>query len=76
MPIFQTELNGIASDSPFTSLELEGLYSSDEERQKFMAVHKILKEAKDSNEATQRVMAMGKDAVKVLVKLGTFALLP
>lgn len=76
MPIFQDELKDIASDSPFTSLELQALYDSDAERQKFMAVHGILKNATDSNDATQKVMAMGKDAVKVLVKLGAFALLP
>ena len=74
MGIFQDEVKNIASESAFTSVQLEKLFTSDSEREAFLKVRSVLVEATNTNEATKRIIELGADAVDVLVKVGKFVL--
>jgi hypothetical protein len=76
MPDFAKAARQIAGESVFTHVELEKLYESEEERAKCVEVQKVLKEAASVNQATKRVLEMGEEAVRVLVKLGRYCLTP
>ncbi len=74
MGIFQDEVKTIASESVFTSVELEKLFETEDEQNAFLKVRSALIEAKSTNEATKRIIDLGSEAVKVLVKVGKFVL--
>lgn len=74
MNMFDEELNKIAGESVFTTLELQKLFRSDEEREAFAAVRKVLVESRSSNEATRKLIESGAEGIKVLVKVAKYAL--
>ena len=62
---------------PFLNIKLERVFNSDEEKQAFAKIKEAITAATDENEATEKVFAIGKKGVSVLIKLlklGTFTL--
>lgn len=75
MPDFSRKAAEIAGESFFTRTQLEKLFKTDEERNRFVQVRSVIREAADTNQATRRIIDMGEDAVKIFVKLGKKALI-
>jgi len=71
---FSNRLNEVAGNSRFTQLELESIFSPEEE-EVILEVKEALASATDDNEATIKIQAMGEKAIKVLTKLGKKSLL-
>jgi hypothetical protein len=74
MGTFQDEVKTIASDSVFTTVELESLFKTDDERRDFLKIRSVLVEAANTNEATKRIVEIGTKGIEVLVKLAKYAL--
>lgn len=72
--MFEEELNKIAGESVFTTLELQKLFRSEEEREAFAKVRQVLVESRNSNEAIKKLLEYGADGIKVLVKVAKYAL--
>ncbi len=74
MTRFSEKFNEIAGDSRFSKLELQEIFTSEEE-QTIIDVKKVLSNARDYNEASSKIQSLGADAIKVLVKIGKKALI-
>ncbi len=72
---FSQKLFEIAGESKFTKIELERIYSSEEDQQTLIEVKEVLKNATNENEAIEKIQAIGEEAVRVLVRLGKKTLL-
>ena len=75
MPNFGKKAAEIAGESFFTKTQLEKLFKTDDERERFMQVRSIIRESTNTNQATRKIVDMGDDAVKILVKIGKKALI-
>jgi len=75
MGVFADELKEIAGESRFSRLELEEIFSSDEDQKTLTEVKAALKDASDDNRALLKINALGEKAVKALIKIGKKALL-
>lgn len=75
MPDFGQKATEIAGESFFTKIQLEKLFKTDEERERFIQVRSIIKESTNTNQAARKIIDMGDDAVRILVKIGKKALL-
>ncbi len=71
---FSKYFDEIASESRFSKLELEAIFTSDEGKT-LIEVKKALATATDDNEASEKIQEIGVKAIKVLSKLGKKALL-
>lgn len=74
MPNFGQKAAEIAGESFFTKTQLEKLFKTEEERDRFVQVRSIIRESTNTNQATKKILTMGEDAVKILVKIGKKAL--
>lgn len=71
---FSDRLSEVAGNSRFTQLELESIFTPEEE-EVILEVKEVLASASDDNEASVKIQNMGEKAIKVLTKLGKKALL-
>ncbi|MGP5307467.1 hypothetical protein [Vreelandella alkaliphila] len=71
---FSDRLSEVARNSRFTQLELESIFTPEEE-EVILEVKEALASASDDNEASVKIQNMGEKAIKVLTKLGKKALL-
>ena len=70
MANFSRRAAEIAGESFFTKTQLEKLFKTDQERNRFVQVRSIIKVSTNTNQATRRIVDMGDDAIKILVKIG------
>jgi hypothetical protein len=70
MGLFSQKLSEIAGESRFSKLELESVFSSEEDQKTLIDVKEALANASDDNEAISKIQDMGKKGIEVLVKLG------
>lgn len=66
---FSDRLSEVAGNSRFTQLELESIFTPEEE-EIILKVKEALASARDDNEALAKIQNMGEKAIKVLTKLG------
>lgn len=71
---FSERFNEIAGSSRFSKLELESIFTPEEE-QTIIDVKEVLASATDDNEASAKIQDMGIKAIKVLTKIGKKALI-
>ncbi|MGL1930867.1 MAG: hypothetical protein OCC45_03780 [Desulfotalea sp.] len=71
---FSNHLNEIAGSSRFTQLELESIFTPEEE-ETILEVKEVLASAVSDNEASKKIQQIGIKAIEVLTKIGKKALL-
>lgn len=71
---FSDRVTEIAGESRFSRIELEQMFSTDEQQETLTEVKEALKSATDDNEALAKINAIGEKAVKALIKVGKKAL--
>lgn len=71
---FSNKVKDIAGESRFSRIELEQMFSTDEQQETLIEVKTALKSATDDNDALAKINAIGEKAVKALIKVGKKAL--
>lgn len=71
---FSQRFDEVASESRFSKLELEAIFTPEEEKT-LIEVKKILATATSDNEASEKIQQLGVKAIKILSKLGKKALI-
>ncbi len=71
---FSERFDEIAGNSRFTKIELESIFTPEEEEM-IIKIKGILSSASDDNEASKKIQDVGIKAIRVLTKIGKKALI-